>query len=459
MNNLINLIKKEYDTPVSDNMISNIEEWEDMYCDNPHWECESILGTPQTICQTLSSQILTEAKIEVTGESEKAIFVREQIEKHLLPRLKEQLEKGMAVGGIVFRPYISNGGINIDFCRQGQFLILAFDDDGNVTDIAFGEQIQNGKVTYTRVERQTLDGDNVIIENKAYKGKGRNLGKEIPLSTVDKWADIDPKVVQEGIEGTCFGYYRTPLANNIDIDSPVGISIFSPAKALIKKVDEQFDRLDWEYEGGQLAVDVSEDAILPQSELTDQIKVEQTKKRLYHKMDFQDIDTWKAYNPSLRDSNYNDGLDNYLMRIEDKIGMERGALSKVDSVARTATEIITLKERRYHTLVDNQEALENALQDMFKAVSYLAEKYYDVEGGCKLVINWNDSILEDYQTELDRHQQRIDMGIEDKIEARMWAFGEDRKDAEKALENMDALTDIYNDLENMGEPVEPIGVE
>ena len=450
MNTLISLIQKEYGTPVSDNMLSSIDDWEDIYMDNPPWESECSLGVGQTVCQTLSSQILTEAKITVEGSSDCANFVRAQIEEHLLPRLKAQLEKGMAVGGMVFRPYISNGGINIDFCRQGQFLILAFDDDGNVIDIAFGEQIREGKVTYTRIERQRIDGDNVIITNKAYSSKSNRLGNEIPLTDVPQWEDIDPEVVQEDVGGAFFGYYRVPLANNIDMDSPVGISIFSPAVKLIQMVDEQNGRLDWEYEGGQMAIDVAEDAILPTGD--DTPKVEQKKNRLYRKLDFQDIDTWKAFNPTLRDTSYIDGLDNYLMRIEDKIGLERGALSKVDNVARTATEVITLKERRYHTIVDNQEALENALQDMFKAVSYLAEKYYGLEGDCKLVINWNDSVLEDYQTELDRHQQRIDMGIESEVEAREWAFGEDEETAIASLEKIsDGIEDIYSDLDNMGE--------
>ena len=43
--------------------------------------------------------------------------------------------------------------------------------------------------------------------------------------------------------------------------SPLGISIFSPATKLIRKADEQFSRLDWEYKGGQLAIDVDPTAV------------------------------------------------------------------------------------------------------------------------------------------------------------------------------------------------------
>ena len=43
--------------------------------------------------------------------------------------------------------------------------------------------------------------------------------------------------------------------------SPLGISVFSPAVKLIRRADEQFSRLDWEYAGGQLAIDVDPTAV------------------------------------------------------------------------------------------------------------------------------------------------------------------------------------------------------
>lgn len=455
MNNIINLIRGKYETPVSDNMMSNIDDWEEIYQDNPFWSPDSTLGLGKEICQTLASQMLTEADIKITGESKKATFIQEQLEAHLLPRIEEQLEKAMATGGMVLRPYIYNGGVNIDFCRQGQFLPLAFDDDGNITDIAFGEQIVDGKTTYTRIERQRYDGENVLITNQAFSSQSTNrLGNEIELKDVEAWKDIDDKVELDEIGTTCFGYYKIPLANNIDMDSPLGIAIFSPAISLLAKADAQFNRLDWEYEGGQIAIDISEDAILP--DVNGNIQQDQTRERIYRGADFNDTDTYKAFAPTLRDASYNTGLDKYLMRIEDKIGLARGSLSQVDGQPRTATEIVTLKERTYKTIRSNQQALYKALETLVKAIDYLAGYYYDLEGEAKLVVNWNDGILEDYQTELDRHQQRIDMGIESTLEARMWAFGEDEA---TALDNLakidDGLEDIYSDLDNPGEPAEP----
>lgn len=442
---LLNLIKNLYDVPVEDGMTSKIMEWEDIYCGQPHWMRDTTLGLGKTICQTLSSQVLTEANIKADGESDKAQFIEAQFEKHLLPRLKHNLEKAMATGGMVLRPYITEDGINIDFCRQGQFVPLAFDDDGNITDIAFGEQIIVGKYTYTRIERQTYDGKDVVITNKAYVSKGNGLGKNIALTDVDAWATIDPNVTLEDTEGTMFGYYRVPLANNVEIESPLGISIFSPALNLMKSADYQFERLDWEYEGGQIAIDISEDAIIGE--------MDDTKERLYRQVDMNSDDTYKAFTPSLRDANFGQGLEKYLMRIEDTIGLSRGSLAEVGSEARTATEMRILKQRSYNTIVENQDALGKALESLHNAMKYLSEKYFKVKGNSNLTLDWNDSVLEDYQTELDRHIQLMDAGIESKLEVRMWAKGEDEETAQANLDKIDSPTDIYDDLDYRGEDI------
>ena len=62
-------------------------------------------------------------------------------------------------------------------------------------------------------------------------------------------------------------------------------------------------------------------------------------------------------------------------------------------------------------------------------------------------------MLEDYQTELDRHIQLMDAGIESKLEVRMWAKGEDEETAQANLDKIDSPTDIYDDLDYRGEDI------
>ena len=445
---LIALIKKalwndgEDNIPVGEIMTSKIDLWESVYTDDAPWVDDDkviSIGIAKTICQTLASQVLSEAEIKVEGDSTKAEYLQDQIEKHLTPNLKEKIEKAMATGGMVFRPYINGSDIYIDFCRQGQFIPLGFDDDGNMNDVAFEEQRIDGRWTYTRIERQTFDGETDLISNRAYASKSSQLGNPIPLSDVDAWKNIDDEVPFE-YDNTLYGFYKVPIANNVDIDSPLGMSVFAPALSLIKKADCQFSRLDWEYQGGQMAIDVTEDAIIDG-------QLDDTSERLYRQLDQQD--TYKVFNPSLRDANFQSGLQEYKKNIEDAVGLSRGSISDPTSDVRTATEMRILKQRSYNTLKDNQIALEKALIDLIDAMAFLSEEYQGVSGDYNITINWNDSVLEDYQTELNRHLQLMDAGIESRLEVRMWAMGEDEEVALEKLNQIDdGLEDIYSDLDS-----------
>lgn len=97
------------------------------------------------------------------------------------------------MGGFIIKPYISAGHIYFDFVSQGSFFPISFDDEGNITDIAFVDRFVSGDKLFTRVERHTFANGSVVVENKAFmanymKGdsKLQQLGSEIDLDKVDK---------------------------------------------------------------------------------------------------------------------------------------------------------------------------------------------------------------------------------------------------------------------------------
>lgn len=460
---------------ISDEMQDSIELWKDMYKDDAFWLSENdglfSLALPKTICQTLTTQVLSEmesyilAPDQTTPSDEddvntRASFLNMEYTNHILSKLTEKVEVAMAMGGMVIKPYVSNNEIYADFCRQGTFIPIAFDDEGNITDIAFPDQFTSDGFIYTKIERHTFDSEakTVTVINKAYKttqdqtgnDEQRELGKEIPLDTVGRWASLEPEITIENVEKPLYGYYRVPLANNIDLDSPLGISVYSPAVDMIRRADEQFSRLDWEYEGGQMAIDVDVTALnATQGYYGTAYSMDRTKNRLYRSLDLGQDDTYKEFAPSLRDTNYMTGLDKYLMRIEDIIGLARGSISEVSAEARTATEIRVLKQRTFITISSHQTALEHALNDTIDAMNVLATLYnLAPEGDYTVNTEWKDSVLTDTQEELNQRLQLLDAGIEGKVELRMWYKGEDEETARLAIEEIEQSNseNMLNDL-------------
>ena len=233
-----------------------------------------------------------------------------------------------------------------------------------------------------------------------------------------------------------YGYYKVPLSNNVDMESPLGVSVFNAATNLIKLADIQFSRLDWEYEAGQIAIDVDSTALCTQDTYFKQ-RLDSGRDRIYRKLDLGSEETYHAFTPSLRDSSYIQGLNTYLHKIEDACGLARGTLGDVQSDARTATEIKILRQNTYTTILKNQESLEKALRDAVDGAKLFVQLYNlrpmeDFE----LVINWSDSILTDTDTELAQKRLLVQDGILSKAELRSWYTGEDLKTAEANIRKM-----------------------
>lgn len=474
------------ETPLtlSESMTKALDLWRAIYKDDSPWLDDEkgvySLGLGKQICQNLQQQTLSEMDtsiIEPGSDEEvqedksindvsitRASFLNDTYQKRFVSHLPNVLEKALALGGMIIKPYISNEQLYLDFNYQGEFYPISFDDDGNITDIAFIDRFSDEKFLYTKVERQTFiySSKQVVIENKAFRIRLQSnteddtvsdLGSQIPLSEVERWATIsDEPITIENVEKPLYGFFKVPLANNIDLHSPLGISIFSPAISLIERADNQFSRLDWEYNGGQLAIDVDPTAVTySEGYYGTKVNLDQCQDRLYRNLDLGSDETYNQWAPALRDANYLNGLNAYLNRIEDVIGLARGTLSQVDTEAKTATEIKLLKQRTYITISDLQKHLEMCILDVVYAMNVFVDLYELAPSGLyDTKIDWKDSILTDTDTELEQKLNLQSAGILSKAEVRAWYTGENLATAQAEIDKMEQANQekMMNDLFN-----------
>ena len=317
-----------------------------------------------------------------------------------------------------------------------------------------------------------MNVNNVTIENYAFKNKsngnqdmysgigGMTLGQEIPLTDVPEWKDIPKRATVNNVDRLLFGYFKMPDANTIDPHSPLGMSCFGRARDLIKDADEQYSRLLWEFEGGELAIDIDRDALqfMADAQGNGHSAMGHLQNRLYRTIDLGESDTYKPFSPSLRDASLINGLNTILMRIEDVCALSRGTISDVASEARTATEIKILKQRSFSANKEIQSALQVALEDVIYAIKVYVTLYNivgDIKyngdtvdtskmGAYDVSFEWDDSILVDEDTELATRLSLHQQGIESKLALRMWYFGETERQAQEALnkvtqENKEAI--------------------
>ena len=399
----------------------------------------------------------TMVKDKPIGPTDRAVYLNEQYTK-LKSNLRRQLEYGIAKGGLVIKPYVVTGqvegteeltyNIEFDYIQADSFYPLAFNASGQITEAAFLDSKVEKNTIYRRLEYHKWTNNSVRIINKAFKSNIPNnkpnidlnsvdLGKEVPLSDVPEWSALQEDTTIKNVSKPLFAYFRMPEANTIDTTSPLGVSGYSRAVSLIKDADIQYSTLLWEYEAGQMAIDIDRDALMTQSDNNGNAHTTlgHLQQRLYRFVDIsQTGDTYQPYSPALRDSQYIQGLNTILMRIEDVCALSRGTLSDAAAEARTATELKILKQRSFSANAEIQKALETTLKD----VIYIMNVYCDLyeitpEGEYDVNFEWDDSIITDVDTELGKHITLLQNGIESKKHIRMWYFGETERQAEQAL--------------------------
>lgn len=500
---------------ISSKMANAIELWSLMYEDNSPWLQEptfadpvkvTSLGLPAFIASEKARMATIEMKSEITtptesvteanpnyeppavdddgnlqisnepefitkevilGDTARAEYLNTQYTK-VKNKIRNQLEYGIAKGGLVIKPYIvisdittdgentdtennirQDVDIEFDYIHADNFFPIAFDGSGKITEAAFVQVKTDKSTVYTRLEYHKLQNNMVTVTNLAFKKENRtqpsttdfdsDLGEQINLTEVPEWADLQPVTQIGNVDRLLFAYFKMPEANTIEAHSPLGVSGYSRAVKLIKEADLQYSRMLWEFQGGELAIDIDRDALntVEDEEKNTYEIPNMLQARLMRKVDLGNSETYQVFNPPYRDASLINGLNNILMRIEDVCALSRGTLSDVAAEARTATELKILKQRSYSANAEIQKALEDALKDLVYVMDIYCTLYeVTAPGEYDISFEWDDSILVDVETELGKRITLMQNGLASKLETRMWYFGETERQAREALNNI-----------------------
>lgn len=428
---------------ISPKMSEAMLVWEKLYNNRAPWLNENVksLNLASTIVSELACQATLDFNSRISG-SRRADIIQEQVYDNVMFDIRRLVEYACATGGIVFKPYLDKNRLAVEYVRTNRFFPLGVDSRGEVVSAVFVERLKYNGRMYTRLEEHLLDSAGVTVRNYAFCGHGFwSLGRPVSIREVPEWAELAESVTLPGVKKPLFSYFKMPLANVVDMDSPLGVSVFAKGVDMIQEADKQFSRLIWEYEGGELAIDASVDAL----RLEDgDMQLPAHSKRLFRALDI-DIgggDLYSVYAPTLRDASYIDGLNEILIRVEDACGLARGTISNLNFKARTATELTLLRQRSYSTVTDIQKALQKALTDLVGGLEIMAT-VFDLlpRGNCQVTFEFDDSMAVDRTAQFEEMTQLVEQGILSKWEFRTWYFGETEEQAKKKLQ-MTENTDV-----------------
>lgn len=452
------VVEKAFDVvpAVSRTMQDNISLWYALYINQPPWitqdNCVKPLGLPGAIGRELARYALAEFNFTVSG-GPRAEYLDERM--HIAENgFLRDLELGLCLGGVAFRPYIERGQLFVDANSATVFSPIEFDGSGRAVSGVFKDEITYNKQKYTRLEyhgfEHTENGNSIyVIRNKAYKGDAG--GTAIALAGVPAWSDLQEEITIEGVDRPLFAYFRNPSSNDIEPDSQVGVSVYggNPNIGLIQQADEQWERLWWEFQSGERKI------------FTDATKTSASafKDRLFEYGSFTaDGNLFEPFSPEFRNDPLYQGFQYILQRIEYNVGLSFGTISDPQNVEKTATEILAAKNRQRITV----KAIQNALEATFDGLIYAMNVYCDLyglapAGEYEVTYNWGDGVLDDPDT--IRQDKAMDVslvsaGLMNDWEYRMKWYGETEDEAKAMLPKMqDIVTGVsVADLYAAGRP-------
>ena len=401
---------------ISEEMLNSIEVWANSYAGNASWLDENIksLGLEKAITREFANISLNEMTVNISNPKLMKAF------ENAIRDLDMNFQKGLATGAMVIKPL---GFDSVQFVSANAFIPIEYDSRGRLVKVVFPEFKQIEDKYYTRLEYHDLDPiKGLTITNTAYLSATKgNLGREIPLEYVEEWQNISPHIAYPLMLRPAFGYYRNPIDNTID-SSHCGMSIFNSALDLIRLTDIQFSRLDWEFESGERAVHIDVVALKDG-------KMAHLNKRLYRSVDIAsggDSELFKEFSPQLRQADFISGLNEYKRNIEFSVGLAYGDISDPNTVAKTATEIKSAKDRKYNTVTAIQQNLKECLEDLTYALAFYNAL---VTSNYKFTCTFKDSILTDEEAERKQDIQDLNLGIMRPEEYRAKWYGEDTKTA------------------------------
>lgn len=432
---------------VSQKMEKNISLWYSMFANDPPWQnCDVVsTGLPAAICREVARPVLVEFTANITG-SKRADYLQECFNQ-AQEGFRNALELGLALGGVAFKPYIYGEQLLVDVTGAAAFQPTKFDPAGHCVGGVFRDKPAkvNGKY-YIRLESHELDGTTYTIRNKAYYSDASGtVGGDAPLDAVPEWADIQPEITIQGMEGPLFAYFKPPVSNSVDANSPCGMSIYgdNATVQLIKQADEQWERLRWEFKSSERKV------LMDGTSST----ADMFNKRLFEVGPFSPTgDFFEHIEPQIRDEALYRGFQNILRRIEFNVGLSYGDISDPQTIEKTATEIKSGKQRKYVLIDSVQSALTHTFDTLLYALDTYATLYNLAPAGeYEASYDWGDSILEDDdKKEQERANDRQDLasGILNDWEYRAKWYGEDEETAKAALPKaQDIVTERQNEVE------------
>lgn len=334
---------------------------------------------------------------------------------------EEEYEKGIKVASI------DTKDAYVDLSVHTAFSTIPITwENGRCVECGFITEDTNKTVcvVHLRNENGTYD----IYRSVEYKTKTEKQEDELTILQTDSTTPF-------------FVLIYPRITNNLELDSPLPISIFGNSIDTLKAIDMKYDSYHVEFAQGKKRTYVS--AKLNQvDEKTGEVKntFDPDDTVVYQLPENVGINGEEKplvvnVTDSLRAAEHSQAIQDELNFLAKQTGLGVDYYRFEKGRVMTATQVISEKSDTFRNMKKHEGVLEKAITTLIKSLMFAENLCHPNTFSDKetVEIQFDDSVIEDKTTEKDNDRKDMEAGVMSKLEFRMKWYGEDKTTAEKKM--------------------------
>ena len=343
---------------------------------------------------------------------------------------------------------VSNAKTRVDLVDIDWIYPLTWNNKG-ITECAFGsiEYVKGQKYVVLSVHKKDEKTGNYHIFNHLFRDTNDNLseitderGKRGTMSDFDTKSNIP-----------WFAIFKPPLTNNLFNNSPFGIPHYANAIDNLKAVDIAFDEIKNELVNGRKRIFARAD-MFNYDDGTQKMVFDSNDTTVYQlPSGATKDDLIQSDSDALRTKDQIETLNTELNILGNKVGFGENHYHFDGTVLSTATAVVSSNSKLFRRKKKLEVGYESAIYDLVRAICYASSTFgqYNIntEG---MVIQFDDSIIEDKEAEANRAMREVSAGLLSKVEYRMKAFGESEEIARQKIAEIEQSEPNADDILGTG---------
>lgn len=370
--------------------------------------------------------VTKEGKTVVPAKKEERDFIESYMFTSKFNReFQRYLEYMLAMGGLAVKAYVDNSKdepqLKFSYITADTFFPISNDSE-TVDEAVVLNSFQKGDKFYSLLEWNYWDGDVYVVENELYESNTQdNLGFKVSLSKM--FPDLEKRTEYEGMSRPRFTYFKPNDANNKEISSPLGMSIFENAEDTLYQLDFLFDFFHHEFRLGRRRVAIPESMVSTRINENGQMIVHfDETEDLFEILDGESKSfEVKDLTVNIRSEDIINSINFLLETLSMQVGFSAGTFTFDGTSVKTATQVVSEDSKTFRTRNSHLTIINDGLKDLMISAIDLAVAEGILSSGAVLEegdieIDFDDGVFTDKQAEADYYSRILNMGVMPKRE-------------------------------------------